>query len=45
MCSSHRGSIISEREKKSGSDLGQFHYTIITDAQYHRHLSKENVIV
>jgi hypothetical protein len=29
---SHLGPVISER-KKSGSDLGQFHYAMITDAQ------------
>ena len=33
MCSSHKGSVISEREK-SGSDPGQFHYAVITHAQY-----------
>jgi hypothetical protein len=30
--SSHRGPVILEREK-SGSDPGQFHYAMITDAQ------------
>jgi hypothetical protein len=36
--SSHRGPIISEK-KISGSDPGQFHYALITDAQYHAPLS------
>ena len=32
ICSSYRGPVILER-KKSGSDPGQFHYVMITDAQ------------
>jgi len=41
MCSSHRGPVILEREK-SDSDPGvpgQFHYALITDAQYQGPLS------
>jgi hypothetical protein len=36
--SRQRDPVISER-KKSGSDPGQFHYALITDAQYHGPLS------
>jgi hypothetical protein len=32
ICTSYRGPVILER-KKSGSDPGQFHYAMITDAQ------------
>ena len=41
--SSQQSSVISERNK-SGSDLGQFHCAMMTDAQYHCRKNSLNLL-